>query len=447
MPEYRYVGVSVTGKPIQGILFSPDEKTVRAKIQEVVKTKGIRIDAIQKKSVFVYKAQRGSDDPILGEQKAFTREELQNALVKMGYRVHYIRKKWLNISLGVPRKDVVLFIRISADLLREKFPYDEILTLIGNDTENRRLRETIKDMQKDLKAGNEGHAVYSKHADVFGKFAAYMLAVASSSGNMAVIYDSTAKFLEREADFRSSLRSMLVMPLAVFMAIIGTVGFYVMYIFPKITTMLTKFKVDIPPMTKATMVLSDFLQDYYLAIIIVVIAPVVMIWQWAHTDKGRFLIDKTLIQVPIIGSVLHKTSIEIFCRVFGALYSSSGENINAIRIAAESCRNAFIEKQITNIVIPGMLKEGKSFVECLGRTNCFTLNAVRRLRSGEESGTLRESALQLANYYEKETTHRMKSLVDIINILISVVITIVVVLLTLVSTEIGFVNPPSPLSR
>ena len=121
MPEYRYVGVSVTGKPIQGILFSPDEKTVRAKIQEVVKTKGIRIDAIQKKSVFVYKAQRGSDDPILGEQKAFTREELQNALVKMGYRVHYIRKKWLNISLGVPRKDVVLFIRISADLLREKF--------------------------------------------------------------------------------------------------------------------------------------------------------------------------------------------------------------------------------------------------------------------------------------------------------------------------------------
>jgi type IV pilus assembly protein PilC len=220
-----------------------------------------------------------------------------------------------------------------------------------------------------------------------------------------------------------------------------------MYIFPKITKMLTKFKVDIPPMTKATMALSDFLQNYYLAIIIVMIAPVVMLWQWARTEKGRFLIDKTLIQIPIIGSVLHKTSIEIFCRVFAALYSSSGENINAIRIAAESCRNAFIEKQITSIVIPGMLKEGKSFVECLGRTNCFTLNAVRRLKSGEESGTLRESALQLANYYEKETTHRMKSLVDIINILISVVITIVVVLLTLVSTEIGFVNPPSPLSK
>jgi type IV pilus assembly protein PilC len=178
-----------------------------------------------------------------------------------------------------------------------------------------------------------------------------------------------------------------------------------------------------------------------------VIVPFVFFLTWINTDKGKYAFDRTLIRLPVIGGILHRTSIEIFSRVFYALYSGSGENISAIRIAAESCRNTYIEKQIKEIVIPRMLKEGRSFVECLNRANCFTLTAVRRLKSGEESGTLRQTALQLANYYEKETTHRMSTFTDIINLAISIGMTIVIIGLTLVSSEIGFVAPPMPLGR
>ncbi|MFQ5648522.1 MAG: type II secretion system F family protein [bacterium] len=447
MPEYRYTGVNVTGKPIQGVVFSPDDKTVKEKVKRLVKSKGVRIDAIEKKTLFAYKVQRGREKPLFGEQKAFSKEELQNALIKMGYRVFYVRKKVFNFKLKVPTKDLILFIRICSDLLREKFPYDEILTLVGDDTENRRLRETIRDVQKDLKAGNEGHMVYSKHVDVFGKFAAHMMAVASTSGNMAAIYESTARFLERDEEFRSNLRTILFMPMFVTLGMLAAVVFYVMYIFPKMTDILTKYSIDIPPMTRATMDLSHFLQDYYGILFILFITPLVLFFNWLRTEKGRYTFDRTVIRVPVVGSILHKTSIEIFARVFYSLYSSSGENITAIRIAAESCRNKYIEKQITGHVIPSMLREGKSFVECLIRANCFTMTAVRRLRSGEESGTLRETALQLANYYETETKHKMSKLVDMINVMVSIFITLLVVGLTLVSSEIGFVSPPSPLSK
>lgn len=447
MPEYRYTGVNVNGRPVQGVVFSPDGKAVKNRLGKITRTKGLRIDAVEKKSLFVYKVQRGAEKPITGEQKAFNKDELRAALTKMGYRVIYVRKKLLDVKLGVPTKDLILFIRISADLLREQFPYDEILSLVGNDTGNRRLRETLRDVQKDLKAGNDGQNVYAKHQDVFGKFTAHMLAVASTSGNMAAIYESTAKFLERDAEFKSNLRSILVMPIAVVVAMLGAMIFYVMYIFPKMTDMLTKYEVDIPPMTKATLQVSDFLQDYWSLLAVAVAAPIVFFTSWMRTEKGRYFIDQTLLNIPVIGSLLQRISIEIFCRVFYALYSGSSENITAIRIAAESCRNKFIEKQITGLVLPRMLKEGKSFVECLSRANCFTVTALRRLKSGEESGTLRESALQLANYYEKETKHKMSRLMDVINLIVSILITVLIIGLTLVSTEIGFVNPPSPLSR
>ncbi len=447
MPEFRYKGINVAGKPIQGILFSPDIKTVKAKIRDVVKTKGVRIDSIDKKNAYLYKVRRGTEKPIFGEQKAFSENEVQNALVKMGYRVFYVRKKLLNFNFKVPTKDLVLFIRISADLLKEKFPYDEILTLVGQDTENKRLREALLDIQKDLKAGNEGQIVYGKHADVFGRFTSHMLAVASTSGNMAEIYESTAKFLERDQEFKSNIRSVMVMPVVVMGAMFIAMGFYVMYIFPQMTEMLIKHNIDIPPMTKFTLDLSHFLQNYWWGVLMLTVGPILFLLSWIKTEKGRYFFDQNIIGVPVIGSLLQKTSIEIFCRVFYSLYSTSGENVTAIRIAAESCRNNFIEKQINNSVIPRMLKDGRSFVECLARTNCFTVTAVRRLKSGEESGTLRETARQMANYYENENKHKMSHLLDTINVLVSVVITLLIVALTLVSSEIGFVSPPSPLSH
>ncbi len=447
MPEYRYTGVNVTGRRIQGTVFSPDDKTVKNQIDKLVKKKGVRIDALEKKSVFLYKVQRAREKPRLGEQKAFSKAEVETALQKMGYRVHYVRKKLFNFSAKVPSKDLILFIRICSDLLKENFPFDEILTLVSEDTDNKRLRDTIRDIQSDLKAGSEGQAVFSKHSDVFGTFAAHMMAVASTSGNMAAVYESTAKFLERDDEFKANIRRVMFMPAFVTVGMIAAVGFYIAYIFPQMTDMLVKYKIEVPPMTAATMQLSNFLQDNWGYLAAIFIIPILLLVNYLRTEKGKYAFDRAIIRVPVVGQIMQKTSIEIFSRVFHSLYSSSGENITAIRVAAESCRNRYIEKQITAMVIPKMLKEGKSFVECLVQANCFTLTAVRRLRSGEESGTLRATALQLANYYEQETKHKMAKLVDIINLGVSIIITLMVVGLTLVSSEIGFVSPPSPLTR
>src|SRR3990172_4916701 len=102
MPEFRYTGVNVGGKPIQGVIFSADEKTVKSKVKEVVKSRGIRIDAIEKKSSYLYKVRRGAEKPLFGEQKAFSKEELRNALIKMGYKVYYVRKKIFDFKFPVP---------------------------------------------------------------------------------------------------------------------------------------------------------------------------------------------------------------------------------------------------------------------------------------------------------------------------------------------------------
>jgi len=441
MPEFRYIGLSLAGKPVQGIIYAENRWEIKKKLQDIIKEHRININKVEKKSTFVYKVRKGDEKPITGEQRAFSEAEVQRALLNMGFQIVSIRKKLFDFRSKVPTQDIVIFVRLCADLLREKFPYDEILYNLANDTSNRTLRETIREIHKDLKMGKEGFEVYGKHSRVLGKFTAHMLAIASTSGNMEQVYESTAKYLTRDADFKKSIRSALFMPVIVLLAIIATFIFYIMYIFPQMTGMITKYNIEIPPITKACMGINNFLQNNILLLLVAIAIPTILAVRFFQTPKGRVLLHRIIISIPIIGPLLHKSSIEIFSRVFHALYSGSGENIGVIKTAASACRNSYIEQKINDIVIPTMLREGKSFTECLEKTGVFPANAIHRFRSGEESGTLRKSALQLADYYEKETTHKMSRVVDFVNLGVSILVTILILILTIISSEIGLVSP------
>ena len=193
--------------------------------------------------------------------------------------------------------------------------------------------------------------------------------------------------------------------------------------------------------------MSAVLQDIYGWLILLAAAPIAGFVAYIRSENGRVQWHRFMISLPVVGHLIYKTSIEVFCRVFHALYSGSGENIEVIKIAAEACRNAFVEKKLKEFVIPIMLREGRGFTDALEASGIFPKNVIYSLRTGEESGTLRDAMFRLANFYEKETTHKMGRVVDLINLVISVLISLVIVGITLLSSEVGFVSPPSPLMK
>jgi type IV pilus assembly protein PilC len=261
---------------------------------------------------------------------------------------------------------------------------------------------------------------------------------------MADMYESTAKFLERNAEFKKNMKSALIMPLFTLLILFGAVGFYVAYIFPETAKLFVKLGTELPPMTTATLQLSDFLINNIVMILLITFGSIGGIAYWASTARGKFFLDRFLIKLPIMGTLIHKTTIEIFCRVFYALYSGSGENVDALRLAAEACGNTYMEHRIKNVAIPEMLNKGRGLVEALEASNVFTKTALSRFHSGAETGTVRKSALQIANYYEKETVYKLKNAVDMVQVVIAMIIMIVMTALTMVSSETAMISPKSP---
>jgi len=444
MVEFKFTALRSNGQSITGSLSGATVADGKKKIQRLAEKNKLKIKSIQKKSTFLYRVRKGDEKPIRGEQKAFDKKEVEDALLRLGYKVLSINKKLLDFQRKPPAGELVTFVKISAELLEQKLAYSEVLTLLINDTENAALSNTLKEINNDLKKGADSEATFLKYQGIFGKFTAYMLGLASKSGNMAEIYRATAKFLERRQEFRKSLRSALITPAVTMFVLFLAVLFYVGYIFPETAKLFVRFGIDLPPMTAFTLAISDFLVANPLLILAVMIIPPIAFVFYIRTPKGRLVFDRQIMKFPIIGPLIHKTIIEVFCRVFYTLYHGSAESIEPIRIAAEATDNKYFERRIKQTSIPLMLQKGVGMTEAFEASGVFTETSLSRFHSGEESGTIKNTALQLANYYESETVYRLKNLIEIIQVVIAMVIMVIMIALTLVSAETATVRPKTP---
>lgn len=441
--EFRFSGSAASGQPVQGTVFAPSRRAAQRKITRLSEQHRFVTRSLQERRVFRYRVKHPSGKVIDGEQKAFTEEEVSSALKKMGVEVVRVQKKLFSYQSTPPRQDIIMFVRLSANLLAEKLPFDEVLNLLVGDVSSKSLRQVIRDLNADLKGGMEAQQAFMKHQHMLGKFTAYMLGIASKSGNMSEIYESTARFLERQNEFKKSIRSAMITPAITMAVLMAALVWYVWYIFPQTAGLFADLNMTLPPMTAKTLAFSYWLDDNYWWVLGLFALGFGGFVAYARSEKGKFNLHRMLISLPLIGSLLHKLNIEIFCRVFGILYSGSGENIGVIKIAAEACGNTYMEHKIKTVTVPMMVASGADLVTSMEESGVFTSMAIARFRSGSETGNVRNAALQMADYYEKETTLKLRSSVETIQTAVAIIITIAIVFLTLISSEIALVQPSS----
>ena len=439
--EYRFSGIGQTGQPVQGTVFAPSRRAASKKIDKLAEKHKFRQQGVQERRTYVYKVKHPNGQLVKGEQKAFAAEELSTALRKMGLEVVSVNKKLLDMQGKPPRGDMIMFVRLAANLLNDKLPFDEVLNLLVNDVSSKSLRQVIRDLNADLKSGMDAQQAFLKHQHMMGKFTAYMLGIASKSGNMAEIYESTARFLERKNEFKKSVRSAMITPAITIAVLIAAFVWYIWYIFPETARLFEGMNVELPSMTRKTLDFADWMDHNYGWVFLGCLAFGGALFAFAKSDKGRFIIHRNLIRTPVVGSLFHKLNIEIFCRVFSILYSGAGDNIGVIKIAAEATGNSFMEHRIKTITVPMMVAQGTELVKAMEASGVFTPMSLARFRSGAETGNVRKSALQMADYYEKETELKLKGAVEGIQTAVAVFITIAICFLTIISSEIALIQP------
>jgi type IV pilus assembly protein PilC len=445
LKEFRYQGVKTGTKTIvRGSVFDKNIKHAGIQVNKLARNHRFVVRKIEEKKTFLYRAINEEGKKVSGEQEAFSKQEIITALESINFKNIKVDPKLFNFNFKPPQTDIIMFISLSSDMLKENMKYDEILKLLTSDIQNTSLRNAIKNISRDLRQGQDGMSVFMKYEDIFGKFVAYMLGLASKSGNMAEIYDSTAKFIQRRADFQKNLRKALLMPAVTMVVLIIATLWFILDLIPTIASTVISMGAQLPAMTEACMNAGEFITSNWWWLLILAVSPFIGAFAYFSTDQGKMVRDTYVYKLPIIGNLIHKMNIEVFFRVFSIIYSGSGNNIEVLRVAAEACGNLYMEKRVKEITIPKMLRQGSGLIDAVSASGVFTDTVISRLKTGSSTGSIRVAAEQLAGYYEKETSYKFEAVLAFVDLMTTAMIFGVTLFLMLVSMETSTIKMNGP---
>ena len=238
--EYRFKGYSPQGKLVQGTFTAGSRRECKEYVAQLVSKYQLRIDTLEKKRDYLYKVIVPGRKPFQGRQSAFSKDEVASALTKMGYTNFKIGPVLFDIPSRASHADVMMFIKLSATMLRDKMSFGKILEMLAEEQSNRAMKDALVQIESQLKSGAEGREVFMRFTHVFGKFPAFMLGLATRSGNMAEVFDATSKFIERDMEIKKNIKKTLISPMFAILATIGAVIYYVVKIFPETAKLFLK---------------------------------------------------------------------------------------------------------------------------------------------------------------------------------------------------------------
>jgi type IV pilus assembly protein PilC len=158
--------------------------------------------------------------------------------------------------------------------------------------------------------------------------------------------------------------------------------------------------------------LSNFLRANWWLLIGVLVGGFIAFRRYYKSESGRYRIDKTLLNIPVLGSVIRKGAVARFTRTLGTLISSGVPILNGLEITARTAGNKVIEEAVNETRTS--ISEGNTIAEPLRESGVFPPMVVQMISVGEQTGALDEMLDKIADFYDSEVDTAVSALTAII---------------------------------
>jgi type IV pilus assembly protein PilC len=397
MPKFSYVATDPSGSSVKGVLDAPS--VVRAQ------------------------------NDLLGRNLA-------------GIRVRE-RKSISQIEI-TPKKlkpaDLMVFSRQMAAFLRAGIPILESLEMLTTDSSNKRLQQMLVEVSDALRAGSTFADAMAAHKSLFPTYYVGILRSAELTGNLDVVLEQLAGYIERDLETTRAIKSALVYPAVILAMSIGTVILLVTYVLPKFKDFFKSFDAQLPLPTRILLSVGDFFSQWGLVLAAIAVAVLAFLLLFLRTETGKRARDKFLLVIPLVRDVIRFAVVERFCRILSAMLKAGVPVPEAMTAALQATNNRVYSDALVNARDATLRGEGIS--RPVADTHLFPPAAEKMLLVGEQSGTLDTQLDATATYCEGERTYRLKRLTTLFEPIVIVIMGVMVgfVAIALVSAMYGIFN-------
>jgi type IV pilus assembly protein PilC len=377
---------------------------------------------------YAYRVRDREGKMLGGTLEADSEEAVVTRLRQLGYSpisIEAEKSAGLKTELRLPGagrvklKDLALFSRQFATMINSGLSLLRALTILGEQTGNKRLAEIVTQVRAEVEKGMSLSAAMAKHPKVFNRLYISMVRAGEVGGFLDQVLVKVAETFEKEVELRGKIRSAMTYPVVVFVMVLLIVSAMLIFIVPTFKNLYTSLGGTLPLPTRTLIGVSDGIRRFFPLVVLALIGLVIAYRRWRATPAGRYRLDQFKLKVKVFGPLFHKSALSRFSRTLATLIRSGVPILQALEIVADTVNNGVISRAIRDV--QDSVREGESLATPLAKHPTFPAMVVQMMAVGEETGALDTMLSKVADFYDQEVEAAVASLTSLIEpILIAV---------------------------
>ena len=301
----------------------------------------------------------------------------------------------INVSLSnndsrfkskIKNKEIILMTRQLATLLEAKTSIIDSLKITADQLNNNDLIGIILSLREDVIQGKRLGQSMKKYPEVFNNTYSSLVTAGDSSGNLDVIFNKLADYLEESASIRQKVMSALTYPIILIGFSIIVIFGLLTFVLPQVVGQFSRAGAELPLLTEILIGLSNNILIILFFLAFLIFISIYSYKKFIRNIDNHILAHETFLKVPLVGNFILLSEIERFSSTM-ALIMESGTNLD---VALEESSMVFNNKYLQSKVMNSKkdLVEGKDFIISLSKTTVFPSMFMQLISSGYKSGNL-----------------------------------------------------------
>jgi type IV pilus assembly protein PilC len=396
-------------------------------------------------TTFKYTAVKPDGQRVRGNTRADTIKLAMAGLMDQSFDVVDLKESKSVLQFEITKKklppaEVMHFSRQLGAFVRAGVPLIEAIEVIEEEAENKVLRRVLAAVREELRTGETFSSALAPFQTMFPQFYVDMLRAAELTGTLDNVLDEISRYIERDLDARQKIRSAMVYPLVVLVMAIITITVLAVYVLPRFKDFFASLGATLPLPTRMLIGLTDFLGNWWWALLGGIVLIVVGFALLFRAHWGRRLRDRTLLKLWVVGEVVRYTIVERFCRLLASMMEAGVPLPEAMTVLGRGTNNVIFQEGLASV--REAMVRGQGIAAPMAASKLFPGAVIQMVRVGEDTGSLDQQLEAAAAYFDKELDYKIKKLTSLFEPAVILFMGLIVgfVAIALVSAMYGIYN-------
>jgi type IV pilus assembly protein PilC len=385
-------------------------------------------------AVFRYSAKDNTGRLISGVIEADTDAMVVDRLRDMGFFITNLERtvertdvfQSLQGMFGIGLKDLAIFSRQFATMVSSGLSLVRTLSILEQQTTNKRLKGIIAQVRVDVEAGRPLSDAMGRHPKAFSSLYVNMVKAGETGGVLDEVLERIATYMEKDQALRSKIRSAMVYPILLTGAALGGLFFMTIVILPQFENLFRELGggATLPLPTQIAMAVSVAIRRYWHVGMIGFAVLLYVLRRYMQTPGGRARYDRFKLKMPVLGELNRKIVVARFTRTLGTLIASGVPIMQSLEVVARAIDNVVIGDAVD--AVRASIREGQTIAIPLQFSGVFPPMVVQMAKVGEETGALEQMLQKVADFYDVEVETMVASLTSLLEPLLIIFMGVIV---------------------